>query len=387
MPHLCAQRPTRLLPTLVLALASWSAARAALWEDPLWAVTGTAQVTAGYDSNLFAVNSGPSDDFATFRPSVDLARKDSPFAFDTEAWASWTTFDRETDDDSLDPGFKVTLAYPAGPADAVATQNAEIHWIRSTSVDLDVGDRVSQEDAYAGYAGNLVDTGKLLLDGRASFDRNEYLGAAYTTVNTADLGSTLSYAPQQLFKVGVGYDLTLGRSEPNTAGLAALDRTEQAVTFQAVGEFSPKVTGTASIGEAYSQYTGYFSQDDWDLVAGADLTWTPLERLTFDLKASRAPSFNADGDVDVSSTVTLSIRQEVRGGFAVHADGTVGRTSHAQVVTYRTDDIEGGGAGLDYNLTGKLVATVGYEWTHQNSDDDHFTYQRHVVTAQLTYKF
>jgi opacity protein-like surface antigen len=387
MPTLHPQRPTRLLSALGVALAASAAARAALWEDPRWAVTGTAEVTAGYDSNLFAVNSGPSDDFATFRPSVDLTRKDSPFAFDTTAWASWTNFDRLTGDDSFDPGVKLTLSYPADTAQTIATQSAEIHYIRSTSVNLDVGDRLSQDDAFAGYAGNLLDTGKLLIDGRASFDRDEYLGSAYTTVNTATFGSTVSYAPQELFKAGVGYDLTFGRSEPNTSGYQALDRTEQAVTLQVAGEFTPKVTGTASIGEAYSQYTGYSSYDAWDVVAGADLTWKPLERLAIDLKAARAPSFDADGDVDVNSTVTLSLLQELRGGFAVHADGTIGRSVHQQIVTYRTDNIEGAGAGLDYNLTGKLVATLGYEWTHQNSDIEHFTYQRDVVTVQLTYKF
>ena len=159
------------------------------------------------------------------------------------------------------------------------------------------------------------------------------------------------------------------------------------VTLQAAGEFTPKVTGTAAIGEAYSQYTGYFTHSDWDLVAAADLTWKPSQRLALDLKASRAPSFNADGDVDVNSTLALSIQQEVIGGFTVRADGTVGRSSHDQIATYRTDQIEGAGAGLDYNLTGKLVATLGYQWTHQDSDVSHFAYRRHVVTLQATYKF
>jgi hypothetical protein len=387
MPVLCPPRETKILPALLVALVSLPAARAALWEDPLWAVTGTAAATAGYDSNIFAVNSGPSDNFANFRPSVDLVRKDSPFTFDASAWASWTTFQRLTGDDSFDPGVKLTLGYPADTAQTIATQSAEIHWFRDTAVDPDIGARVSQDDAFAGYSGNLLDTGKLLVDGRGSFDRDQYLGAAYSTLDTGTLGATISYAPSELFKAGIGYDLTIGRSQPNASDYGALDRTEQAVTLQAAGEFSPKVTGTASIGEAYSQYTGYFSHDDWDLVAGADLTWKPRERLAIDLKVSRAPSFNADGDVDVNSTVGLSVLQELIGGFAVHADGTVGRTSHEQIVTYRTDEIEGAGAGLDYNLTGKLVATIGYEWTHQDSDIERYTYQRHVVTGQIKYTF
>lgn len=387
MPFLCPSRPRRALWAAAVSLVSWTAARAAVWEDPSWALTAKADVTAGYDSNLFGIDGGPSDDFATYRPSLLLERKDSPLTLDTEAWVGWTTFDRETGNDSVDPGVRLTLAFPANAPDTQPTQTAEVHWIRSTSLNVDVGGRVSQDDAQASYAGNLVDTGKLVVDGRADLDRDEYLGSAYTTVDTATAGTTVSYSPQELFKAGLGYDVTVGRSVPNTGGAGTLDRTEQAVTAQATGEFGPEVTGSVAAGAAYSDYTGYFAYSEWDAIAAADLVWKPRERLSLDLKASRAPSFNADGNVDVDSTVSLTVRQELPRGLAVHADGMVGRASHERVVTYRTDELEGAGSGLDYNLTGKLVVSVDYEWTHQDSDVYPFTYQRHVVTGQVQYSF
>jgi Putative beta-barrel porin 2 len=387
MPYLCPQRSTKLLPALVFSLAAWSAARAAVWEDPLWALSAKADVTAGYDSNLFGIDGGPGDDFATYRPSLLLSLKDSPITLDTEAWVSWTTFDRETGNDSIDPGVRMTLAFPANAPDTVPTQTAEVHWIRSTSLNVDIGGRVSQDDAQASYAGNLVNTGKLVVDGRADLDRDEYLGSAYTTVDTGTVGTTVSYSPQELFKAGVGYDLTVGRSVPNAGGAGTLDRTEHAFTAQAGGEFGPEVTGSVAAGAAYSDYTGYFAYSEWDTIATADLVWKPRERLSLDLKASRAPSFNADGNVDLDSTIGLTIRQELPRGFAVHADGMVGRAAHERVVTYRTDDLEGGGGGLDYNLTGKLLVSLSYDWTHQDSDVYPFTYQRHVVTGEVQYSF
>src|SRR5580658_1950934 len=135
-----------------------AAARASLWEDPLWALSGQADATVGYDSNIFAVDDGPSDSFATFKPLADLSRKDSTLSFDAEAWTSFTAFQRDTGSDSIDPGFLVKLSYPAN-VDEITTQLAEVHWIRTTDVNLDVGGRVSQDDALAKYEGDVFDTG------------------------------------------------------------------------------------------------------------------------------------------------------------------------------------------------------------------------------------
>jgi hypothetical protein len=360
--------------------------RAALWEDPLWALSGQADATVGYDSNIFAVDDGPSDSFATFKPLLDLSRKDSLLDFETEAWTTFTNFQRDTGTDSIDPGFLMKLSYPAN-VDSAATQSAEVHWIRSTAVNLDVGGRVSQDDALAKYEGDVLDTGQSSVTARGSFDRDEYLGAAYTTIDTASLGATASYSPNALFRAGFGYDLTLGRSEPNTPGLGALDQTEQALTFQASGEFTPKVTGKLSFGAADADYWGSFSHSEWDAVAAADVTWMPVERLSLDVQVQRGPYFSANGDFDMSSSVTLVVRQELPGGVSVWASGTAGNTDHDRVVTYRSDAIEGAAAGLGYNLTGRLTATFGYTWTKQLSDVATYTYTRDVVTCGITYRF
>jgi hypothetical protein len=387
MPRRC---PTQhILPAALLALTLKlaPATRAALWEDPLWALSGEADVTAGYDSNLFAVNSGPSDSFANFKPTLLLSRKDSMLSLEAEAWTDWNTYLRETSNDSVDPGFRIKIAYPANVADSAPTQTAELHWIRSTDVNFDLGERVSQDDALAAYEGTLFDTGKLFVDGRASFDHDEYLGALFNTIDTASIGSTVSFAPQPLFKAGIGYDLLLGRSVENSGNARALDKTQQAITFQVAGEFTPKVTGKISVGAAYSDYTGFFSHAQWEAIATADLLWSPTERFAVDLRVSRAPSYNADGDIDVSSSVVLEVTQKLFRGFAVRANGQAGNTDHEQVVTYRSDATEGAGAGLDYNLTGRLTTSVDYEWTKQGSNLSRFTYTRDIVTAKLTYRF
>jgi hypothetical protein len=385
--------PRRCLKRLILAagIAGFASgattAKAAIWEDSLWALSGEADVTVGYDSNLFAIDEGLGDSFATCRPTLLLARKDSMLSLETEVWSDWTTFLKETGNDSVDPGMRMKIGFPANVPDSMPTQTAEIHWIRSTDVNFDVGERVSQDDALLKYEGCLVDTGKLSVSGRASFDRDEYLGATFSTIDTGSLGSTLSYAPQPLFKAGVGYDLTLGRSEANSGDAAALDQTEQAFTFQAEGEFTPKVTGTVSVGAAFSQYEGFFSQSQWEAVASADVIWSPVQRLDVDLRAVRAPSFNADGDVDVGSSLALELRQELSDGFAARIDAQVGRTDHEQIATYRKDSIEGAGAGFDYNLVGRLTFSAGFQWTRQNSDVSRFTFGREVITGKLTYRF
>lgn len=371
---------------LGLAFACAVKARAALWESPLWALSGQATGTVGYDSNLFAINDGPGDGFAQFKPSLILSRKDSLLDFDTEVWNSWTGFFTQTRYDSSDPGIRMTLSYPANVT-ALPTEYAEVHWIRTTDADTDVGRRVSQDDLLAKYDGDLFDFAKTSILGRFSFDRDEYLGAAFSTNDTGSAGATVAYALNDLFKAGVGYDLTVGRSEANRPGFAALDQTEQGVSFQMQGEFTPKVTGKASVGAAFSDYSGSFVRSEWDTVATADLSWEPRDRLTIDLLGQRAPSFNADGEIDLASTIQLGIRQELPDGFAVHADINGGRSTHEPSTPARTDSIEGAGAGLDYNLTGKLTLSVAYSWTRQDSDILRFTYRRQLVTGQIVYKF
>jgi hypothetical protein len=370
---------------LVAGMAALQA-RAAFWEDRLWAVSGEMDASGGYDSNLYAINGGPGDWYSSLKPSVDLSRKDSLLSLDAEAWVDWTTFLAQTGSDATDPGFRVTLAYPAN-VDTWTTQSAEVHWDRTTAVDVDIGQRVSREDMLAKYEGDLADTGKTSVVGRLSLDRYEYLGAAFDTIDTASLGTSVLYSPDGLFRAGAGYDLTLGESQPNSPGPASLDQTEQAATLQAEGEFTPKVAGKVSVGIAYSEYTGGFTSSEWDLVAATEIVWKPRERLSLDLGVARSPYFNADGDVDIATSVVLGATQDLGRGFSIRASARDGLTNYVRSFTYRTDYIKGAGLVAAYNLTGRLTASAGCDWTRQNSDIPLFTYRRHVATGQLTYKF
>jgi hypothetical protein len=371
---------------IVLVGAVALRARAALWEDPLWALSGQASATVGYDTNLFAINDGPGDAFASFKPMLDLSRKDSLLSFDAEAWVDWTTFLRQTASDASDPGVRLLLSYPAN-VETWVTQSAEVHWTRTTEVNVDVGQRISQEDALAKYEGDVIDTGKTSVVARVLLERDDYLGAEFDTIDTASAGTSVNYTPNDLFRAGLGYDLTIGKSQPNSPGLAALDQTEQAFTVRAEGEFTPLITGKVSLGAAYSDYTGSYSYSEWDMVAAADITWRPRERLAFDLQVVRVPSFSADGDIDVSTSVILEATQELGRGIAIKAHAQGGRTDHERTVTYRTDEIAGAGVAADYDLTGKLTASVGCNWTRQDSDVLRYTYRRYLATGQLMYKF
>lgn len=388
MPKASASRTQRLACRSLATLAGLVAlhANAALWEDQLWAVSGEADVTAGYDSNLYAITDGPGDSFAEFKPSLDLSRKDSLLNFNADAWVNWTTFLKHTNDDATDPGLRLTLSYPAN-VDELITQAGEFHWIRTTAVDVDIGQRVSQDDLLAKYEGDIINTGKTAVVGRVSFDRDEYLGAPFDTIDTAALGTSAFYSPDNLFRAGLGYDLTLGRSQPNSPGLPSLDETEQAFTIQAEGEFTPKLTGKFSIGAGYTRYTGSFSNSEWDTVASGGVVWTPRDRLAFDLQVVRAPYFSADGDADINTSAVLGVTQGLGNGFSVKAHVQDGLTNYERTTTYRTDTIKGTGAGVAYDLTGKLTASAGCDWTRQDSDLFPFTYRRYVATGELTYKF
>jgi hypothetical protein len=374
---------------IVLALIgpSISRATAAIVESPLWSLFAEADASGGYDSNLFAVNGGPGDWFSKLKPVVSLSRKDSMVSFDTDAWVDFTTFRSETGNDSVDPGLRIEIGYPANVPDTAPFDKVELHLIRSTDVNIDVAGRVSQVDALAKYEGRLVDTGKLYTTGRLSADRDEYVGSAYDTISTATIGTTIAYAPDELFQEGIGVDVTEGLSQPNQGTGDSLHQSEEALTIQATGEFTPKVTGKASLGAAYSRYTGSFRHTEWDSVASADITWEPEQRLDFELKASRAPTFNIDGDVDLVSSVSLEARKGLAGGVSISVYALAGHIEHDRITTYRTDNMEGGGAGLDYDLTGKLTASISFQRTRQDSDTALFSYGRDVITGRLTYKF
>jgi hypothetical protein len=369
-----------------LAFASVLKARGAFWEDSNWSVSGQASLIAGYDSNLFAVEDGPGDGFATLRPLLELYRKDAEYSLKAEAWFDSTSFVKEVGDDSFDPGMRITMLYPAN-VDSLPTQSAEIHWIRTTAANVDVGQRITQEDTLAKYEGDLANTGKSAISGRISFDRDEYLGLEFDTIDTAVLGTTFSYLPNDLYRAGVGYDLTLGQSQPNASGITDLDQTEQAFTFQWSGEFTPKITGKISVGAAYSRYTGSFYHYEWDAISVADLVWTPRERLSISAEAERGPIFNPDGDVDLDSSVRLEVLQELESGLAFSSYLMAGRTDHERTTIFRTDNFWGTGAEMKYDLSGKLKAFVDYEWIRQESDVSRYAYRRQVVSAKVSYSF
>lgn len=369
-----------------LALAMALRARAAVWEDPSWVLGARLDEKLEYDSNVFAIHNGPGDTFSSLTPTLDVANKDSLTGIDLQGWVNWTAFRSQTGNDSFDPGVRLTVAFPLNVPE-LQTEDAEFHWIRSSDTNVDVGARVSQEDALARYEGDLAGTGKTTLVGRADLDRDAYLGSGYSTNETAGLGASLLYSPFDLLRVGAGLDGVLGRSEPNSPGLDSVREWESAFAVQAEGQFTPKLTGKASLGEAYVSYRGAFVHDSWDLLAKAAVTWQPREETAVEFKVERAPLFSPIGDVDLMTSVSAQVRETLATGWTATAGVSLGRTAHNRSTTFRTDSVEAASAGLSYTLGSRFVASVTLGRIHQDSDVLLYTYRSTTVTGEVSYSF
>lgn len=358
----------------------------ALWESPAWALTSQVEAGGGYDSNLYARAGGDGSGFAKLHPQLRFFRRSSLTRFEINADVRAVTFFDYENEDSVDPSVSLLSIYP-DTEDTLSTQHLQASYAQSSSANADVGRRLRQSDAEISWEGNVAATGKSVFEGRTRVRHTDYREDNYNTNEQAGIGGSYNFVPHERLHLGLGYDLALARSKPDTAAALETKSTGHSFTFRGRGDFLPKISGRFHLGISTVKYSGSLDRSDSDLIAGASLVWEAHERLSLTTKVNRGTYFSPSGEIIMRTTVGVLAEQVITGGFSLLAEVEGSQADYEHQTSLRRDNTANLRGGVQYALTDRFSGGASCTWTTQDSDLSTFNYDRTLVSGHLSVRF
>ncbi len=377
-------RPISLAAGLASLIAALPAS-AAIWESNDWALTGTLGAAIGYESNVFGIADAEGDTVFLGEPSLSFSRKGSATLLRFDVGLETRNYFDLSDENTVDPSFAIKFAYPQAE-ESLTSHEANVTWERRSYPDLSVGDRLRTTAFGADWFGVLRDTGKTQIVGNAGVATQDYSRFGSDTIGyTGGLG--LAWSPRDLFQYSASYDFSLDEYSSRTSPTDDSKRTGHGANFAVRGEIMVNLVGSASVGVRNNKFTGAFASDGWDWFAAGDLSYTQTERRSFNLQASRTTSYDAIGQAYNNTNFTVSVRQNMAGGFSGRVSAGLGSYSYVEESANRGDDFVRFGAGLDYDLTGRFTAALNFEWYGKDSNVAFYDFNGYDIYARCSWRF
>lgn len=356
------------LLTLILLAPLATIGRAALWESPRWGLVGELGAAVGYDSNIYATPVRVADGFLAVAPTARLFRRHSLSALEFQAGAVRHNYFSQAAANSTDWRVQGLLVYPSD-AESLFTQKAEFNWARATILDDDLRRRLREDRLRAAWDADVYDTGRAAFTLRMSYASSDPVKDedAIEGVEKKTVGGTIDWKKNDFLRLGVGYDLALDDASGRRESAGPLRNLSHTVSLRGRGQFFPKVSGQAFVGVARVDYSGRFSLAGVKYVGGGDISWKATERFEASLHVERSSGISSDGQAVDRTGIEIGARHALIGGFGVGlyaaatADVYRGRSS-------RNDDGLRMGASLDYDLTGRLQASLRYDHDSRSSN-------------------
>ena len=368
-----------------LSLFVASTASASLWESDDWALIGDLAGSVTYDSNVFGFRDGEGDTIFGVTPALTLQRKASASDIKIIAQATRRSFADLSDQNSTDPSILVNFQYP-NTGEALVQHRARLGWSRQKDRDYSIGNRLERTELEGSWQGVLRDNGKTRIIANLG-GRDTSYGDFRSDVASYDAGVGLAWARHELFE----YTATLNylRSEYSDFRGQAGDTTLNGYSLNigARGEFTPKITGEASIGFGENKYSGGIGGSDMNWFTSANVAWQATERRQLSLDARRATYFDALDTAYNRLQAGLSFRQAMAGGFASVLRAGIGEYDYSDSGSNRKDTFVRLGAGLEYSLTGRLAAGLDFNWTDKDSDREDFTFSQYEIIGRASWRF
>ena len=161
------------------------------------------------------------------------------------------------------------------------------------------------------------------------------------------------------------------------------------ISVGADGQFSPKLTGTASIGYSLLDFDYENTPNRHNIITTLNLNWKYNSKTSSDYSISRSISPTATGQ----STISTTIRTGVNHRFTDTWSGTAYVSSsltdyialNAGAINEYSSKNHGAGINFSKSLSNVFNASSGYDISYTSSLGNSFF--RHVIYAQLTGRF
>lgn len=384
-----------------------------------------------YDSNLLGNTAGEGDTLFTLAPTLKYSRAAglgsiaASLGVAINRYADLSTHDSEDISSSL----RITLPTPEGAREqgSISAGYSDV-----SAIDESVGQRLRSKTWNGALVGtyragtrvdlhgslNYSDTTRSTFTDRTQFsaglgfDYSDFLGgfglngdyryantqsSSFTSGRDTSIDQTSHSVSSGLFyrfvsglraSANVGYRwLERGASET-----ASRQTDNNSVTFgiKLDGPFLPpsrfpKLKSSFSIGLQKGEALGLNDSGSTTLVGNLSLAWQARERTALSLSASRSQGLSTANESSVDNVVQLGATQRI--GDRTSLSATLGQEWSSYAATGRSDRRTRAGASLGYSLNRSWQTGADYSVTFSHSSNSLLTYERHLVSAHITYTF
>jgi len=332
-------------------------------------------VSVGYDSNLFADNSGRDDTQYTASLGLELTRRRGLIGVTSTAKVDYVRFSSFSGQNAVNPEFSVELSKANGRTTGDLTLKA----YRTDRAESAVNLRTSSWNYPLALNIRYPINEKLYVASASGYMRRSYEDNA-ALVDSVDYsqGFDVFYVYNSRLDLVAGYrlrvtDTTLRRSR------------DHALNIGATGGLLPKVNGTVRLG--YQTRSGAAQPgagSEGQVTVAAELNWAPTPRLSFTAQASRDFVTTALGDsvdslgASLLGTYSFNRRLDLDAGVSYGINEFV-----SQVPPRRIDDFLAFNAALRYTVNAYVTVSASGSYLQNWStitlaDFDRVTYSLDV---------
>ena len=421
------------MKTLILA-AGWLATTSAVLAGiPVGRgeVTASIDATAIYDSNVFGTHDATADFSGTLAPRLSYRRQAGQIEAEANAGISFIRYLDQTQLNADNLAIDGTLRFAesdlrnySGFLSAAYVEASDI----STDLNARINTKTTTLTGHAALVagprtdvtldGNYADTlrslgsNQQLLTTEAVYAYKDFfygntlrLTGEYTTLQSSgdnaigvplDQNSTTFSAGLERAlgdtalraRIGYGYRV-LNRSAAETQG-GPTRQGGSVITASLDGPFLPekyfpKITSQFTLAYEDSATPGINDTGSKGLTGSLNLAWQARQNTKVSFTAQRSQQLSANDLSIVSSGVQLTLDQTLR--YNLTGSLSAGYNWSSYRATARNDRTATVSAGLKYHFAGSWDASLAYTLNSTTSTVRQSTFDRHVVSLGLTYRF
>jgi polysaccharide biosynthesis protein VpsM len=320
-----------------------------------------ADLRAAYNDNILLQPSGPNeieDTIFTFVPGFDLVYgKDSLLKGNLVGTATLTSYSDNTKYNNQLLAIAANSSYES----ASLSLNAFASFKELDQATVDVSDLVERHIASMGINGEYVFSEKISLGSGVSYNHVDYKNPGYTEQEDYTVPVNIYY------ELTPKVDLSAGIRYVHTELGTGIDYDAFYYNVGARGSFTPKLSGSFSVGYNTRNASGAGAQDDdGSIGADASLAYAYSDKTQFTLSLSRDFSNSSSGgDSYENTSITLGASNALTVDWRLNASVTY-RTLDYQNKD-QTDDYIEASLGVTYVINSHLNANLGYVFRDNSS--------------------
>jgi len=386
----------------------------ALVEGKFGKLDVSASLRATYDSKVFAMpsssfneikTSGRSneieseDDFIlSFSPAMHFSNKIGLLKLSGSAGVNITHYMLNDEKSFIVPTTSLSVDFD----DTLAlkkriSNNAKIRFESTFDVGQVVGASVLDQDLVSytyiksGFNVRYNHSEKFGLGGGTSYsyrfyqtgrDSNDQLNFDFSTL---PLSARAFYIYSEKLDFFTNY--TFSRTKADSGNKPELTSSRShSISVGADGEFSSKLSGSASVGYSLLGFDYDGTPNQHNLITNLSFKWKYNSKTSSDVSLSRATSPSATGQSTISTSLRSGLNHRFTDTWSGSAYISTGLTDYTTITdgSYSMSN-HGLGINLSKKISQVLSASGGYDLTYSSSRGDSFV--RHVLYGQITGRF